>query len=84
MVRVSKILQRIFEHNAGFIDLICLIILLELFLPIFISWVVFLAFLLYQVLLFFAILYMVARGGWVEKNLNDTLEKISKELSDTA
>lgn len=79
VTRLFNFLLRLFEHNAGFIDLICLIILLELFLPIFVSWILYLVFFLWQILFFIAMLYVVARGGWVEKELQNKLEQIHKE-----
>lgn len=81
VAQVVRFIERIFEHNAGFVDLLCLIILLELFLPVFISWVLFLAFLLWRIVFFAASFYMVAKGGWVEKGLQSKLEQIHKEGS---
>ena len=83
VVQMVIFIERIFEHNAGFVDLICLIILLELFLPIFVSWVLFLVFLLWRILYFVATVYVVAKGGWVEKELQNKLEQIHKEGSPT-
>lgn len=77
--RAFSFFQTLFEHNAGFVDLICLIILLELFLPIFISWLLYLVFLFWQILFFAAGFYTVARGGWVEKELQKKLEQIHKD-----
>lgn len=79
VAQVIRFIERIFEHNAGFVDLICLIILLELFLPIFVSWVLFLAFLFWRILFFMASFYAVAKGGWVEKELQNKLEQIHKD-----
>lgn len=73
---ISKIVRsfyQIFEHNARTVDVICFIILFELFFPIFISWIVFFVFLLWQIILFVGIFYMVAKGGWVEKELQDKI-----------
>jgi len=80
--RIKKIfnsIDMIFEHNTRTVDLICLIILLELFLPFFISWAIFLAFLVWQIIYFIASFYLVARGGWAEKELKDKLEQINKD-----
>lgn len=81
VAQVVKFVEESFAHNAGFVDLLCLIILLELFLPIFISWVLFLVFLLWKVVTFTAIFYVVARGGWIEKKLQNKLEQIHREDS---
>lgn len=82
--RLIGFINVIFEHNAGFVDLICLIILLELFLPVFVSWILYLVFLAWQVLLYLAIFYSVARGGWAERELQSKLEQIHKESSKTS
>ena len=74
--KMVRFIERRFEHNAGFVDLICLIILLELFLPIFISWVIYLAFLLWRIVFFVAGYYMVDKGGWVENELQNKLNQI--------
>ncbi len=79
--RIAGAIDKVFEHNARTVDLICLIILLELFLPIFISWIIFLAFLLWQVVFFLISFYVVAKGGWVEKEIQNKVEQIHKEGS---
>ena len=78
---ISKIVRsfyQIFEHNTRTVDAVCFIILLELLFPIFISWIVFLVFLLWQIILFAGIFFMVAKGGWVEKELQDKHKNDSK------
>lgn len=79
--KIFNLINSIFEHNARTVDFICLILLLELFLPFFISWVIFLAFLVWQIIYFIASFYLVARGGWAEKELKDKLEQINKDES---
>ena len=73
MSKIIRSFYQIFEHNARTVDTICFIILLELLFPIFISWIVFLMFLLWQIVLFAGTFYMVAKGGWVEKELQDKI-----------
>jgi ABC-type multidrug transport system fused ATPase/permease subunit len=77
--KAINVIDKVFEHNSRTVDLLCLVILLELFLPFFISWVIFLAFLAWQIVFFAASFYMVVRGGWVEKELKDKLEQINKD-----
>lgn len=83
--RIAKIMRtigKIFEHNARTVDLICLVILLELLLPdFFISWILFLAFLVWQIVFFLAQFYRVAHGGWAEKELQEKLAQIHREES---
>lgn len=65
-----------FEHNAGFVDLICLVIVIELFLPIFVSWSIYFLFLGWQIVYFAILLYLVARGGWVEQQLEGKVNEL--------
>ena len=81
--RIFNFFQTLFEHNAGFVDLVCLIVLLESFLPFFISWIIFLAFLVWQILFFAAVFFMIARGGWAEKELQSKIEQIDRKESAT-
>ena len=82
ITKAMRALDKVFESNARTVDLICLVILLELLLPnLFISWILFLTFLLWQIVLFGAQFYRVARGGWAETKLQNKLEQIHKEDS---
>lgn len=78
VAQVVRFIERRFEHNTGFVDLLCLIILLELFLPIFISWVLFLAFILEQIMDFAVSFYVVTREGWAERELRCKVEQVHK------
>jgi len=64
--RIVRSVNQLFEHNARTVDFICIVIFIELFFPIFISWTIFLSFLAWQFVIFCGTFYMVARGGWVE------------------
>ncbi len=77
--KIFSFIDKIFEHNARTVDLICLILTLELFLPFFISWAIFLVFLAWQIVYFIASFYLIARGGWAEEELKNKLEQIHKE-----
>ena len=70
---IIRSINQLFEHNARTVDTICLLILLELLFPVFVTWIVFLVFLLWQIVIFSGIFYMVAKGGWAEKELHDKL-----------
>lgn len=71
---VVRSINQLFEHNTRTVDTICILILLELLFPVFITWIVFLAFLLWQIVIFAGTFYMVAKGGWAEKELQDKFE----------
>jgi len=69
------------DDRARTVDFVCLLILLEMFLPFFVTWVVFLGFLVKQFLFFCVSFYVVAKGGWVEKHLEDKTEEISRAFA---
>lgn len=70
-----------FEHRARFVDLICLILLIEMFSTIFISWFVFLVFLVWQIVVFATKFCWVAKGGTVERELQKKVEEISQAFN---
>ena len=72
--------NNIFSHRARFVDFILLLILLELLYPVFfLSWIVFLLFLLWQIILFFGILYAFTKSNYGE----DNIQKMLKEIDET-
>lgn len=64
----------VFEHNARTVDLIGLIIILELFTPLFVSWIVFVSFLGIKISEYVFLFYKFAKGGLVEKNMREIFE----------
>lgn len=60
--RVYKMVDNIFEHNTRTVDLICLVVLLELLTPLFITWAIFLAYLAWQIIYFTGCAYVVLKG----------------------
>lgn len=77
-VKAYNLLESFLDENARTVDLICLIIICELFTPVFITWILFLAMVVKQILIFSATFFIVSRGGWVEKKLDQKIEDISK------
>lgn len=82
--KMYRLMDKVFEHRARLVDLICLILLIEMFSPIFISWFIFLAFLVWQVVTFATRYYTVAKGGWVEGVLQNKVEGISQAFHSRA
>lgn len=78
ILRIFRSINKQFDHNHRNVDLLCLIILLELFLPFFITWAIFLVFLIWQIVFFIASFYMIACCGWVERDLREKLKQIKK------
>ena len=75
------LMHSVFEHRARFVDLICLILLIEMFSTIFISWFVFLVFLVWQIVVFATKFCWVAKGGTVERELQKKVEEISQAFN---
>ncbi len=66
-----------FDGSARGVDLVCLLIIIELFTPIFVTWVAFLIFFIRPFLLFASSFYIVARGGWAESKLEEKMHEIT-------
>ena len=78
--KIMQAVENIFSHRARFVDFILLLILLELLYPVFfLSWIVFLLFLLWQIILFFGILYAFTKSNYGE----DNIQKMLKEIDET-
>ena len=69
----KSIFNGFLDDRARSVDLICLIILLELFYSFNISWIIFLLILFKHFILFIVSFYKVGKGGWVE---NITSQKL--------
>jgi len=69
------------DGRARTVDFICFLILLEMFTPIFVTWIIFLGFVIKQFLIFSASFYIVARGGWAEKRLQNKGKEMSRVFS---
>jgi hypothetical protein len=75
--RVYERLERYIGHRAHTVDLVCLVLLVEAFTHIFVSWIIFLAFVAKEFITFSASFYFAAKSGWAEKELNNKLEELS-------
>lgn len=69
------------DDRSRTVDTICLIILLELYFPLNISWVIFFLLVIKWTIVLVASFYVLAKGGWPESNLNYKLSEL-KELFD--
>lgn len=67
--KIFDMINEVFTPRARFVDLICLIILIETFSNVFVSQYIFIVFFVWMTLTFIAKFYVVARGEWVEKEL---------------
>jgi hypothetical protein len=78
ILSIFRTINNEFSHTHRNVDLLCLLILLELFLPFFIIWVVLLVFLAWQIIFFAASFYLITCKGWVEKDLQEKLKQTKK------
>jgi hypothetical protein len=70
---LKKIFQGLFDDRARSVDFICLIIIVEMYTGIFISWIIFCVIVLKYFIYFSAELYLVLKKDWIEyieKTLN--------------
>ena len=70
------------DDRARTMDLICLVILLELYFPLNISWTFFLLLVVKWSVVFFATVYILCKGGWAENNMEAKLNELDKLFFD--
>lgn len=64
------------DDRARSVDFICLIILLEIFFPINISWLLFLLIVAKYFIIFTGTFYIVAKGGWAENKIMNKIKEL--------
>jgi phosphatidylglycerophosphate synthase len=69
------------DDRARTIDFICLIIFLELYFPLNVSWIIFLLLVVKWGVVFFASFYVLSKGGWAENNLERKLKELETLFS---
>jgi len=69
------------DDRARTIDLICIVILLELYFPLNLSWIFFLLLVVKWSVVFLATVYVLSKGGWAENNLETKLGEMNKLFS---
>lgn len=75
--KIYEKLERYIGHRAHTVDFICLVLLVETFTNVFVSWIIFLAFVAKEFITFTASFYFAAKSGWAEKELNKKLGDLS-------
>jgi len=74
-------LKSFLDDRARTVDFVCFLILLEVFTPIFVTWIVFLGFVIKRFLICSASFCVIAKGGWVEQKFEDKVKEISKDFA---
>jgi len=77
-------LRNFLDDRGRSVDFICLIILLELFSLVNISWILFLLIVIKYFFIFTGSFYKVARGGWAENEISNKLMKLHRMLNKIA
>jgi hypothetical protein len=70
------------DDRASTVDLICLVILLEMFYPITLSWIFFLLLAFKWVVIFSASFYLLSKGGWAENTLDAKMTELFNLLQE--
>ncbi len=73
-----NVARNLLDDRARTVDFICLLLILEMFTPIFFTWIIFLGFAVKGFLLFSASLYIVIRKDWTENEFKQKIAEISK------
>lgn len=79
---VYNLIRNFLDDRARTVDFVCFLLLLEILTSIFITWIIFLGFVIKRFLIFSVSFYIVARGGWAEKKLEDKIAEISTTFND--
>ena len=69
-----NIFRGFLDDRARSVDFICLIILLEIFTPINISWIIFLLIVMKYFIIFAASFYIIGKGSWAEGEMTNKLK----------
>ena len=76
--KVFSFIRNFLDERSRTVDFVCLLILLEVFTPIFVTWIIFLGFTIKRLLVFSASFYLITRGGWVEEKFGEKVEELSR------
>ncbi len=85
--RIDKIHERLknfLDNRARTVDLVCLLLVIEAFTPVFVTWIVFLGFVIREFLFFTASFYIVLKRRWAERQLKEKMEEIFRSTDTEA
>ena len=71
-----NIFRGFLDDRARSVDFICLIILLEIFTPINISWLIFFLIVIKSFIIFMVLFYIIGKGNWAEDQMKTKLSKL--------
>lgn len=64
-------IKNLLDNRARTVDFVCFLILLEILKPIFVTWIIFLGFVVREFLIFSVSFYIMAKGDWPEQKIRD-------------
>ncbi len=74
--RIYNLIKNFLDDRARTVDFICFLLLLEMFTPIFITWIIFLGYIIKRFIIFSGSFYIVAKRNWAEKQFKRKIEEI--------
>jgi len=80
--KYSKYFSSFLDARARSVDFICLLILIEVFTNVSITWVIFVAFVIKGLLQFMGSYYITIKKGWAEKSLSEVVHNIKSYFED--
>lgn len=80
--KYSKYLSSFLDPRARSVDFICLLILIEIFSPLSITWFIFILLVVKGFLQFISGYYAAIKGGWVERSLSGAIENIKSSFQE--
>ncbi len=76
--KIYNLVKNFLDDRARTVDFVCVLLLLEMFTSVFVTWIIFLGFVTRQFLFFSTSFYMVSWRSWAEKQLENKIEEISR------
>lgn len=74
--KIYNLIKNFLDDRARTVDFICLLLLLEMFTPVFITWIIFLGYIVKRFIIFFISFYIVAKKDWAEDQFKSKIEEI--------
>ncbi|MFA5068963.1 MAG: CDP-alcohol phosphatidyltransferase family protein [Candidatus Omnitrophota bacterium] len=69
LLRARDVINNFLDNRARTVDLVCLLLVIETFTAVSVTWIVFLGFLTREFLLFWSSFYIVWRSQWIDNQL---------------
>lgn len=81
--KIYKIFFSFLDARARNVDFICLMILIEIFTSVSVTWIIFIAFVIKRIILFLGGFYLIIKKSWVEKSLETVFLNIRRTIKES-